>query len=327
VLAAGAGGDPEVGLLMALAAVDAHGPVSVLGLDELADDDLVLPCGLIGAPQLAGERVLGGHEGAVLSGVLGELHRARVGALMCLETAGANGLVPVTWAARAGLPLVDADGAGRAFPSLHQRAMRVSGVPASPAALTDGRDNVLVIHAADDDSAAELARRSAASLGGVCAAGAYGMSARRARTSVVSGSISHAVALGEAIDSPKHGGWREALAERLGARFLIEGHVTDLAPNSATIDGTAEDADRQLRIELQSGFLMALEDGAVTAAVPDLIAVLAADTAAPIATDTLRRGDRVTVLAAPAHDIWRTDEGLAIAGPGAFGYDIDYRSG
>jgi DUF917 family protein len=202
--------------------------------------------------------------------------------------------------------------------------MHVAGVPASPVVLTDGRDNVLVIKAADDDWAARLARCSAAGLGGVCAAAAYAMSARRARTAAIAGSVSRAVALGHAIDRQPVG--PESVAEALGARVLIEGRVTDLQRSSATIDGTAQDAGRQVRIELQSGFLIALEDGAVSAAVPDLIAVLAADTATPIATETLRRGDRVAVLTAPAHDVWRTEQGLAVAGPRAFGYVIECAS-
>jgi uncharacterized protein len=221
------------------------------------------------------------------------------------------------------VPLLDADGAGRSFPGFQQRTMQVAGVPFSPAVLTDGRGNVVVIDAAEDDWAARLARHGAAGLGGVCAAAAYGMSARRARTSVIEGSISRAVALGHAIDE---GNGPAAVAHGLGATVLIEGRVTDLGPNAATIDGIAHDAGRQLRIELQSGFLIALEDGAVTAAVPDLIVVLAADTGAPIATETLRRGDRVAVLKAPADDFWRTKKGLAVAGPGAFGYGVDYTS-
>jgi DUF917 family protein len=327
-LAAGAGGDLELGLLMALVAVDARGPVPVVALDDLPGDALVVPCGLVGAPQLANERIFSGDEGRVLSRALQELHDERIGALMCLETAGPNGLVPVTWAARAGVPLVDADGAGRAFPGLHQRAMHVAGVRASPVALTDGRDNVIVIHAADDDWADRLARTTAAGLSGVCAAAAYGMSARRARTSVIAGSLSRAVALGHAIDAQKQRvGGPAAVAEALDATILIDGRVTDLERHSATIDGTAGDAGRQVRIELQSQYLIALEDGAVRAAVPDLIAVLAADTATPIASEAMRRGDHVAVLAAPAHDLWRTEQGLALAGPRAFGYDIDYASG
>jgi uncharacterized protein len=322
VLAAGAGGDLELALLTALLAVEELGPVPVVALDDLPDDALVVPCGLVGAPQLAVERIPGGDEGRTLIRALEALHGARAGALMCLEAAGPNGLLVVMWAARAGVPLLDADGAGRAFPGLQQRAMHVAGVPAAPAVLTDGRDNVLAIHAAEDDSAARLARSIAAGLGGLCSAAAYAMSARRARGAVVAGTLSRAVALGEAIDGHESRVQAEAVAEALGGRVLLEGRVTDVQRGSATIDGTGRDAGRELRLELQSGFLVALEDGEVTAAVPDLIAVLAADAGTPIATEALRRGDPVAALAAPAHDVWRTERGLSVAGPRAFGYDL-----
>jgi hypothetical protein len=307
--------------------VQDRGPVAVVDLDELPDDALVVPCGLIGAPQLANERILSGEEGRVLCRMLENLHQASVGALMCFEAAGVNGLVPATWAARAGVPLLDADGAGRAFPGFQQRAMHVAGVTASPVVLTDGRDNVFVIHSAEDHRAARMARSAAAGLGGVCAAAGYAMTAGRARTAAIAGSISRAVALGLAIESHGHSVGLPALAEALDATVLIEGRVTELERSSVTIDGTARDAGRQMRIELQGGFLIALEDGEVRASVPDLIAVLGADTAAPIASERVRRGERVAVLSAPAHAVWRSERGLAVAGPEAFGYAVEYTHG
>lgn len=312
---------------MALLAVQDRSPVEVVGLDELDDDALVVPCGLIGAPQLANERVLSGEEGQVLCRVLEDRHQARVGALMCFEVAGVNGMVPATWAVRAGIPLLDADGAGRAFPGFQQRAMHVAGLPASPIVLTDGRDNVIVIHSAEDDRAARLARHAAAGLGGVCAAAGYVMTVGRARSAVIAGSLSRAVALGRAFESHIRPVGPRALAEALDATLLIEGRVTDFERSSVTIDGSAQDSGRQMRIELHGGFVIALEDGELRASVPDLIAVLDADTAEPIASATLRRRQRVVVLAAPAHAVWRTERGLALAGPEAFGYGIKYAHG
>ncbi|MEA2389598.1 MAG: uncharacterized protein QOG41_2371, partial [Thermoleophilaceae bacterium] len=66
------------------------------------------------------------------------------------------------------------------------------------------------------------------------------------------------------------------------------------------------------------------EDGELRAAVPDVISVLASDTGDPVATERLARGDRVAVLALPAPDVWRSEAGLSVSGPRAFGYDLDY---
>ncbi|NIQ57287.1 MAG: DUF917 family protein, partial [Gemmatimonadetes bacterium] len=46
----GGGGNPYIGMLRARELVRAHGPVDVLGLDELPDDSRVICVGGMGAP-------------------------------------------------------------------------------------------------------------------------------------------------------------------------------------------------------------------------------------------------------------------------------------
>lgn len=306
---------------MARLAVEEHGPVALVPLAELPDGALVLPCGMVGAPAVATERVWSGEEGRILAAAVAELRGAPVTALMPLQIGGAGGMLPVSWAARAGLALVDADGRGRALPELQQTAMHLAGVPASPVVLADGRGNTLVLHAASDGWAERLARGAAADLGGVCAVAAACMTGAQARAAAVGGSVSGALALGE-----------RAPTDAPGAVALIEdGTVADVerraggrfAGGSATVQGNGA-AGSRLRLELQNEFLLALQDGEVRAAVPDVIAVLAADTGEPLATDGVQRGDRVTVVALPAPAVWRSEAGLAVAGPRAFGYDVDY---
>jgi DUF917 family protein len=319
MLGAGGGGDTYTGLLMALRAVGEHGPVAVAPLDQIAPDAVVMACGLVGSPAVADERLWSGDEGAVLADAIAELRGAAVDAVMCFQIGGANGLLPVTWAARLGLPLVDADGMGRAFPGLRHQAMRVAGIPASPVVLTDGRGDTVVVRAADDTAAERLALRATASFGGVCAGAVYCMTGAEARRAAIGGSVSRAVQLGG----------DDGVA---GREPLFEGRVVDMdrdssgaaVRGSATLAGAAGDSGRQLRLELQDEFLLAIEDGAVRAAVPDAICVLGAESGEPVSTEALGYGDRVTVVAWPAPAVWRSPAGLAIAGPRAFGYDVDY---
>jgi hypothetical protein len=329
LLGAGGGGDPELGLVMALTAVAQHGPVSVVTLDDLADDALIMPCGLVGAPSVASERIWNGDEGRILRNAVVRLRSDRVAALMCFQIGGANGLLPVMWAARMGLPLVDADGMGRAFPELQQQAMHLAEIPASPVVLTDGRGNAQVLYGADDGWAERVARSTAASLGGVCAGAMYCMTALQARRAAIAGSLSRAVALGEAMSAHSPGESIEALRERHDAVVLIEGKVVHVErrADDGFVRGSAtvQDVDgRQMRLELQNEFLLAVEDGSVRASVPDLISVLASETADPIATERVRRGERVVVIATPAPAVWRSPAGLSVVGPGTFGYDIDF---
>ena len=60
------------------------------------------------------------------------------------------------------------------------------------------------------------------------------------------------------------------------------------------------------------------------ASVPDLITVLDSETADAIATESIRYGQRVTVIAFACDPVWRTERGIAVAGPRAFDYEFDY---
>jgi DUF917 family protein len=59
---------------------------------------------------------------------------------------------------------------------------------------------------------------------------------------------------------------------------------------------------------------------------PDLICVLDSVSGEAVGTETIRYGQRVTVIALPGPDIFLIPEGLAHVGPRAFGYDLDFRS-
>ena len=91
----------------------------------------------------------------------------QVAALMAVEIGGGNGLLPVTWAARLGLPLVDADGMGRAFPEVPQVTMYLAGISPCPAVMTDERGNVLVFRAISGDWVERLERAAAVEFGGM----------------------------------------------------------------------------------------------------------------------------------------------------------------
>ena len=105
----------------------------------------------------------------------------------------------------------------------------------------------------------------------------------------------------------------------------IERRITGgFVRGSATIEGLGTDVERVLRLEIQNENLVALESDRVLAMVPDIITVLDSQTGRAIHTERLRYGQRVTVVAFPCDPIWRSDAGLELAGPRAFGYDLDF---
>src|SRR5262245_24213908 len=302
VLGAGGGGDEWVCLLQALQACEDFGPVPLLDLDELPDDALIMPCGGVGATTVVSEKFENGDEGARLRDHLEDLTGRRVAALMPTEIGGGNGLLPITFAARMGLPVVDADGIGRAFPEIPQVTMFLAGISPCPAVMTDERGNVVVFRAIDGDWVERLERAAADEFGGTASATEFSMTAAQAREATIRGSVSLAIQIGEAIAGAQANPVSELIAA-LGAFRLVTGKVLEVdrrttggfTRGTVVVEGLDGDAGRLIRLELQNENLVALERGRVLASVPDLITVLDSQTADAVSTEKLRYGQRVTV--------------------------------
>ena len=331
ILGAGGGGDSYVALLQALQATEDFGPVPLVDLDELPDDALIMPCGGIGAPTVTIEKFENGDEGARLRENLEFMTGRRVAALMAAEIGAGNGVLPITWAARLGLPVVDADGMGRSFPEVPQVTMNLAGISPCPAVMTDERGNLVVFRTISGDWAERLERAAAVEFGGAASSTEFSLTASQARGATVRNSVSKAIRIGEAIGSAA-GSPVTALIAEIDAFRLVTGKVLDVerrttsgfVRGSVVIEGLGEEAGRLIRLEFQNENLVALERGRVLASVPDLITVLDSETADAILTETIRYGQRVTVIAFGCDPVWRTERGMAVTGPRSFGYDFDY---
>ena len=331
ILGAGGGGDAHVTLLQALQATEDFGPVPLVDLDELPDDALIMPCAGIGATTVILEKFENGDEGVRLLEHLEFMTGRRVAALMAIEIGGGNGLLPITWAARIGLPVVDADGMGRAFPEVPQVTMHLAGISPSPAVMTDERGNLAVFRTISGHWMERLERAAAVEFGGAASSAEFSLTAAQARAATIRGSVSLAIRIGEALAGATSSPVAALIAE-VGGFQLITGKVLDVerqttsgfVRGSVVIEGLGADAGRLVRLELQNENLVALERGRVLASVPDLITVLDSETADAIATERISYGQRVTVIAFACDPVWRTERGIALAGPRAFGYDFDY---
>ena len=118
LLGAGGGGDPYVGKLVAIGAVQECGPVTLLEPEEVPDDALIVPIAMMGAPTVLAEKAIGGTEYQKLFEMVSKFFGQKIYAFMPIEAGGVNSMLPIAAAARLGMPMVDVDGMGRAFPEL-----------------------------------------------------------------------------------------------------------------------------------------------------------------------------------------------------------------
>ena len=330
VLGTGGGGEVVTGALVARQALADHGPVRLVSLDDLPGDGILMPVGGIGAPSVSAEKIGSGDEVEFLRETVESVLRRPVVALMASEIGGGNGLYPIAAAARTGLPLVDGDAIGRAFPEVHMVSMNVAGLLPELVVVADERRNVVVLRPIDGAWAELLARSVTEAFGGSAALADYVMPVATAKGAIIEGSVSRALRIGRTVLAASDP--VAALLEAVDAVQLLEGKVVDVERHTAggfvrgsvVVEGYGVDAGRLVRVEIQNENLVALEDGDVMASVPDLITLVDSQTADAVATEVVRYGQRVAVIAFPCAPIWRTAAGIEIAGPRAFGYDVDY---
>jgi DUF917 family protein len=334
ILGTGGGGNPYIGTLLAKQAVREHGPVQLVGIDEVPDQAVVVPSAMMGAPTVMVEKLPRGDEIIRAFEALQRFLGKKATHTVSIEAGGLNSTTPFSVAAHMGIPLVDADGMGRAFPEIQMVTPTMYGVSATPMALADEKGNAAIIETIDNRWTERLARSLTIEMGCTAMIALYGMDGAMAKQALVQGTISLAEELGRLVRETRasHGDAISAVLERLGGFSVFTGKIADVARRTETgfargearIEGAGEETGSMLELRFQNEHLVALRDGEIVVTVPDLIIVLDAETGEPITTEELRYGFRVTVIATPCDARWRTEAGLELAGPRYFGYEIDY---
>jgi len=339
VLGTGGGGDPYIGKLLARGGIVAHGPVRLVSLDEVPDDAHVITCGAMGAPTIVLEKVPSGEE--MLMAL--RHHEAMTGKtathIMPFEAGGLNSCLPILLAAQTGLPLVDADGMGRAFPQLEMETFNVYGVKAAPIAMADEKGNLALVETDDAAKGEFIARGICIRMGGQANLVNYPMDGATARRVSVPATMSLAQDIGRVVREAR-AAKVEPLPDLLAflstthyghAEKIGTGKVTDIERRvengwSVGIVTIAPfDGGLPWRIRIQNENLVVERGDETLVVVPDLICLLDSDTAEAIPTERLRYGQRVNILAIRVPPIMRTPEALAVFGPRAFGLHAEYR--
>lgn len=328
VLGTGGGGDPYIGSLLATQALAEHGPVEVVSVDEVPDDALSMTVAMMGAPTVMVEKLPSLDEVvAPVEALAGSLGRP-VTHIGCAEVGGVNSTIPVAAAAALGLPLIDGDGMGRAFPELQMVIPTLYGVTASPLAIADEKGNAAVLSTVDNHWTERIARVACVEMGCSVMIAGFSMSGATARDALVRDSLSLCLTIGHGIEQARTDKIDPVArtVEILGGREIFAGKVVDV--ERATTTGFArgrariEAPNADLELSFQNEHLVARRAGVVLTTTPDLIMVVDHDSGEPITTEGLRYGQRVRVITAPSDPRWHTPEGLALVGPGYFGYDL-----
>lgn len=336
ILGTGGGGSPYLAKLRCLRELQAGKRVNLISLEELDDNARVVPIGGIGAPAITIEKLEEGTEGLRALRALEARVQCKADALIAAEIGGGNSLTPIITAANAGIPVVDGDGMGRAFPEMQMTTFSIYGHRSTPAAIADDKGNVVIVdHAASERWYEKLARNAVITMGGTAIGAEAPMTGAYVKRAAVPATVSQAIAIGDQVRKAnrEHANAVPLICAGQQGRQLMDAKIVDLqraveagfSVGRILFEGIDGDAGRQAEIKFQNEFLTFSQQGEVVVCVPDLIVLLDIDNGHAVTTDTLRFGQRVSVAAFPCHPLLRTPEALEVVGPRAFGLDCDYR--
>src|SRR5438105_92565 len=202
VLGTGGGGNPYIGKLLARQAIRQYGPVTLVDAAEVPDDAVVVQSAMMGAPTVMVEKLPGGDEVVNALLALQDHLGQQVTHVVCGEAGGINSTIPFVVAARTGLPLIDADGMGRAFPELQMLVPSMFGVSATPMVVADEKGNTVLLRTTGNRWTERFARSATIEMGCTALIACYAMNGQQVRDTMVLGTLTLCQELGRLIARP-----------------------------------------------------------------------------------------------------------------------------
>lgn len=375
IMGCGGGGSPYIGRLRALQQIKWGREIRVIHPHKLGSTPeltgrVAAPC-FMGAPAIMIERLFSGKESYYAVEAAGriafsssevkdknagegirevknpqDLIKAEIKssqnivAFVCVEIGGANSVEPLTVGAELKIPIVDADGMGRAFPELQMFLPFVYGCPPYPAAVASEKGEVAAVTYADTAKHLEHFLRGKTLEMGCMAGLSFVFHWKDVKQKCALYTLSRTWRLGNTVLRARHNKTSpiDSILQHENGRLLASGKIADVrrvtkgafTMGSLTVEGSMRFSGVELSIEFQNENYVAFTsnpDGSknILATVPDLISLVDEDTGQPITTEEVRYGLRVAVITMPCSPLWTTPQGLRTVGPAAFGYqDIVY---
>jgi DUF917 family protein len=319
---AGGGGSPEVGtyLIDRIERETGGATITLLDATEMEDHRYAVMVAGIGAPRVIKERGFG-VEAIYAFDAIRNLHFLTgkdICYLMAGELGGFNTLVPFYVAAKRGLPVIDADGNGRAVPELSTTLYNCYRIPVSPLVLanSNGDIGIFFLHDPIDHHSAELSARAITTVWGMSAAFAsWVVSREQIVSSLVPGSISMCEKIGSIFreKSSSTVGTLSAELRKFGIKELFVGRIAALNTMSkesfdvglTVLEGLCDYTGASMEIYFKNENILAKLNDRVIAAVPDIITLVDMESLQPLTNADIKVDQEVVVYGLPSHRKWK----------------------
>ena len=319
LLGSGGGGDPHYEIGIAKNQIIKYGNAQLIDLEDLNDDDLILPVGFVGAPMVVKEKI---QNNIMFETVLKQFERyygKLPAAVFSCEIGGANSLAPLLFASRNNLKILDGDLIGRAYPEIQMTSANLCGISCSPGFLGDFLGNGATVTAENAKDLERISRHITVACGSAVAVGIYTMTCQEAKKAMIKKTVTQAMEIGKIINQ-KLG--IDTLLEKTKGKFIANGTIIDIQNeiSGGFMKGICKikSNDKIYQIDFQNEYLAVYCDESLIGCTPDIIGMLDQSTMLPIASESLTYGLRVSLLTMPSNNIWYSEEGLKLVGPSVF---------
>ena len=366
VLGCAGGGSPAATRIQLRDMLRAGYKMRVVDAHSLNEDACIYWGGHMGSPATSNERMQSLETVCAFRALMEYLGHDSFDGVMGLEIGGANGLEAFLLGSTRFFdrPVIDADWMGRAYPTFWQTTLSVyKPGELVPTAIDGGDGNTILMTKASNDEIVDRGlRATCAELGSRVGNAAKPTTKERVTKYSVLNTVSLAWRVGRCIAMAEATNTLSTVAEQIvnevggeeSAKILFRGKIVGVerrlfkghSYGSITVAGLSSDEDEfadstdrmkpvatggTLKIPFKNENLYAEHeiDGkkSYIASVPDLICVLDSSTGRSLGVPEFKYGFRVTVLGITCSPRWSdTPAGLAIGGPKAFGYDIEYKA-
>lgn len=337
ILGTGGGGSPYLGLLNMRQLYAQGHRVQLMDAHDLLDDEWVAAVSNMGAPLVGQERLTDSRTIARAVELMERHTGYRFRGIMALEIGGGNAIQPLMAAAHLKRPVVDADMMGRAYPEAQMTSVAVGDLVPYPLTTVDVRGLESVVEKVPTWKWMErVSRKICVEYGSIASTCKAPRSGAEIKKWGIHGTTTKSIAIGHAVREAQrlHEDPIAAILSVEPGKVLYAGKVVDVERRATEgflrgrtrLDGMGQWRGSAMELAFQNEWIVAWIDGEATVMTPDLICVLDSVSGEAVGTDTIRYGQRVTVIALPSPPVFLTPKGLQHVGPRAFAYDMDFKS-
>jgi len=341
ILGTGGGGELAEGFEYIEKAFTAGKKFKLVDIDSLDDDKMLCTPYMLGALALEQDEMYKGLPQSSKPSIITAYNRLKeytgqeFDGTICCELGGSNTAISFYLAAMIDGVIVDADPAGRAVPEITHSTYYLNNLPAAPIITANEFGECFVCENIVDDQRAEHIVRALAMVSrNDIAAIDHALPVSVMKDAVIKGTISKALAIGEAyrfakeqnIDIATH------VAEFGKGLVRFRGKVSNFQFKTIdgftigkfTIIGIGEFEGGEYTVNVKNENLSAELNGHIDVTIPDLICCLDMDKLEPVTNPNLTQDMNVAIVILPAPKEFTTEKGLKVFGPEYLGLESEY---